>query len=117
MLAKHLRATERPVLPPFVSPASLRFVWVLLALLAAAIWLAWSAEIPVFLRGRGDAGISGILTSPQPVTNYIDPVAGIVVRKFYLHLSQGEQKKRFLARLDRAEADAAYSPRTQRARS
>jgi hypothetical protein len=52
VLAKHLRATERPVLPPFVSPASLRFVWALLALLAAAIWLAWRSEIPVFARGR-----------------------------------------------------------------
>lgn len=31
---------------------------------------------------RGDSGISGILTEPQMVTNYVDPAAGIVVRKF-----------------------------------
>jgi poly-gamma-glutamate synthesis protein (capsule biosynthesis protein) len=31
---------------------------------------------------RGDSGISEIQTIPQLVTNYIDPSAGIVVRKF-----------------------------------
>lgn len=34
---------------------------------------------------------------------------GIVVRKFYLHLSKDEQKKRFLARLDRPEKNWKFS--------
>ncbi len=34
---------------------------------------------------------------------------GVVVRKFYLHLSKGEQKKRFLARLDRPDKNWKFS--------
>jgi len=34
---------------------------------------------------------------------------GIVVRKFFLHLSKGEQKKRFLARLDRPDKNWKFS--------
>lgn len=34
---------------------------------------------------------------------------GVVVRKFFLHLSKGEQKKRFLARLDRADKNWKFS--------
>ena len=34
---------------------------------------------------------------------------GVIVRKFYLHLSKGEQKKRFLARLDRADKNWKFS--------
>jgi len=34
---------------------------------------------------------------------------GVVVRKFFLHLSKGEQKKRFLARLDRPDKNWKFS--------
>src|SRR5436190_18047122 len=34
---------------------------------------------------------------------------GVVVRKFFLHLSRGEQKKRFLARLDRPDKNWKFS--------
>jgi PPK2 family polyphosphate:nucleotide phosphotransferase len=34
---------------------------------------------------------------------------GILIRKFYLHLSKGEQKKRFLARLDTPEKNWKFS--------
>src|SRR5499427_8563026 len=34
---------------------------------------------------------------------------GIVVRKFFLHLSRNEQKKRFLARLDRPDKNSKFS--------
>ena len=34
---------------------------------------------------------------------------GVVVRKFFLHLSKAEQKKRFLARLDRADKNWKFS--------
>ncbi|HXS02618.1 MAG TPA: hypothetical protein VN724_18750, partial [Pyrinomonadaceae bacterium] len=34
---------------------------------------------------------------------------GVVVRKFFLHLSKGEQKKRFLARLDLPEKNWKFS--------
>ena len=35
---------------------------------------------------------------------------GILVRKFFLNLSKGEQKKRFLARLDHPEKNWGNSP-------
>src|SRR6185503_4324893 len=35
---------------------------------------------------------------------------GILIRKFYLHLSKAEQKKRFLARLDDPEKNWKFSP-------
>ncbi len=34
---------------------------------------------------------------------------GVIVRKFFLHLSKGEQKKRFLARLDRPDKNWKFS--------
>jgi len=34
---------------------------------------------------------------------------GVIVRKFFLHLSRGEQKKRFLARLDRPDKNWKFS--------
>ena len=34
---------------------------------------------------------------------------GVVIRKFYLHLSKGEQKKRFLERLDRPDKNWKFS--------
>ena len=34
---------------------------------------------------------------------------GVVLRKFFLHLSKGEQKKRFLARLDRSDKNWKFS--------
>lgn len=34
---------------------------------------------------------------------------GVVIRKFFLHLSKGEQKKRFLARLDRPDKNWKFS--------
>ena len=34
---------------------------------------------------------------------------GVIIRKFFLHLSKGEQKKRFLARLDRPDKNWKFS--------
>lgn len=41
---------------------------------------------------------------------------GVVVRKFFLHLSRGEQKKRFLARLDRPDKNWKFSVNDARER-
>lgn len=42
---------------------------------------------------------------------------GVVVRKFFLHLSKGEQKKRFLARLDDPEKNWKFSSNDANARN
>ena len=42
---------------------------------------------------------------------------GIVIRKFFLHLSKGEQKKRFLARLDDSKKNWKFSPNDAKERN
>jgi polyphosphate kinase 2 (PPK2 family) len=41
---------------------------------------------------------------------------GVVIRKFFLHLSAGEQKKRFLARLDNSSKNWKFSSADSRER-
>ena len=47
----------------------------------------------------------------KDITNFERYLArnGVVVRKFFLHLSKGEQQKRFLARLDRPDKNWKFS--------
>jgi PPK2 family polyphosphate:nucleotide phosphotransferase len=47
----------------------------------------------------------------EDISNFEQYLArnGVIVLKFYLHLSHGEQKKRFLARLDRPEKNWKFS--------
>jgi hypothetical protein len=48
---RYLQGRNETVLPPFVSPRTFLFLWVLLLLLAAGLFLAWLAKVPQYVPG------------------------------------------------------------------
>ncbi len=60
-LKSYIERREKDVLPQLVTPPVFLFLWILLGLLITAGFLAWSAQVPVYLEGTGI-----ILEQPLP---------------------------------------------------
>jgi hypothetical protein len=64
-LEHYLEKRDAAVLPRFVMPRTLLFIWFVLALLLAAGYLAWSTQIPVFVSGTAVVVQAGNQTLSQ----------------------------------------------------
>jgi hypothetical protein len=110
---RYLHGRDESVFPRFVSPRSIAFLWVLLALLAAGGGIAWWAKVPVYASGPAVA-LEGPVVPPG-----IDEVAVVAFlpketlprleegqRLFLKAEESGDRRKIFVREVD----PRIYSP-------
>lgn len=50
---RYTQSREESVLPPFVSPRTFTYLWILLGLFGVSGFVAWCARVPVYASGLG----------------------------------------------------------------
>jgi hypothetical protein len=92
-LRVYLENKQKIVVPRFVQPAAMRFLWALVGLLALGAALAWFTEVPVHVSG------TGLLVKSEPDSQSRSSV--VLLSLLPPHsLARLEPDQRVLARID-----------------